>query len=38
MPDDFTSDTGTAATVAVGGSQTGNIEERNDIDWFAVEA
>ena len=35
--DDFTADTGTAGTVAVGGSATGEIETGRDIDWFAVE-
>ena len=36
MPDDFTSDTGTAGTVAVGGTATGEIEYDSDVDWFAV--
>ena len=35
--DDFTGDTGTAGSVAVGGSATGEIELRDDRDWFAVE-
>ena len=35
--DDFTADTGTAGTVEVGGSATGEIETSRDIDWFAVE-
>ena len=34
--DDFTAGTGTAGTVAVGGSATGAIELRGDHDWFAV--
>ena len=37
MPDDFTSNTSTTGTVAVGGSATGDIETGNDRDWFAVE-
>ena len=36
MPDDFTSNTSTNGTVAVGGSATGDIETGNDRDWFAV--
>ena len=36
LPDDFTAGTGTAGTVAVGGSATGEIEFRGDRDWFAV--
>ncbi len=35
--DDFTADTGTAGTVAVGGSAAGAIERQDDVDWFAVE-
>ena len=34
--DDYTADTDTAGTVAVGGSATGNIEVGSDEDWFAV--
>ena len=37
MSDDFTHDTSTTGSVAVGGTATGEIEARNDIDWFAVE-
>ena len=37
MSDDFTHDTSTTGSVAVGGTVTGEIEARNDIDWFAVE-
>ena len=36
MPDDFTSNTSTNGTVAVGGSVTGEIEKSFDLDWFAV--
>ena len=36
VPDDFTAGTGTAGTVAVGGSATGELEFRFDRDWFAV--
>ena len=36
MPDDYTSNTSTTGTVAVGGSVTGNIETGDDRDWFAV--
>ena len=36
VPDDFTAGTGTAGTVAVGGSATGEIELGGDRDWFAV--
>ena len=35
-PDDFTDDTGTTGTVAVGGSAAGEIETAGDRDWFAV--
>ena len=34
--DDYTADRSTTGTVAVGGSETGNIERPNDRDWFAV--
>ena len=37
MPDDYTNDTSTEGTVAVGGTATGNIETANDFDWFRVE-
>ena len=37
VTDDFTAGTDTAGTVAVGGSATGEIELRDDRDWFAVE-
>ena len=36
VPDDHAAGTGTSATVAVGGSATGNIEYAGDRDWFAV--
>ena len=36
MADDYTSDTQTTGTVAVGGSATGEIETAEDRDWFAV--
>ena len=35
--DDYPADTGSAGTVAVGGSATGGIERAGDRDWFAVE-
>ena len=35
-PDDFTDDTSTTATVTVNGSAEGEIEYRNDVDWFKV--
>ena len=35
--DDFSADTGTSGTLAVGGSATGEIEMTDDEDWFAVE-
>ena len=34
--DDFTATTATQGTVSVGGSATGEIEVRGDVDWFAV--
>ncbi|MEX5728137.1 Ca2+-binding RTX toxin-like protein [Rhodovulum iodosum] len=34
--DDFASDTGTSGAVSVGGAATGEIEEADDTDWFAV--
>ena len=37
IPDDFAADTGTAGSVAVGGSATGEVEAARDVDWFAVE-
>lgn len=37
MSDDYSQGTGTTGTVAVGGTATGNIETRNDFDWFRVE-
>ncbi len=37
MPDDYTSDTQTTGTVAVGGSAAGEIETSKDFDWFAVD-
>ena len=36
MPDDYTVTTQTTGTVEVGGSTEGEIEERDDRDWFAV--
>ena len=37
MADDFKANARTTGTVAVGGSATGEIEKRSDVDWFAVE-
>ena len=37
MSDDYTQDTTTAGSVAVGGTATGEIERSGDRDWFAVE-
>ena len=34
--EDFPANTSTAGRVLVGDSVTGNIERRNDVDWFAV--
>lgn len=34
--DDFTADTSTSGTLAIGGTTSGEIELRNDSDWFAV--
>ena len=34
--DDHGASTGTAGTVAVGGSATGDLGHAGDIDWFAV--
>ena len=34
--DDYTADTSTTGTVAVGGSQTGEIESHGDVDWIRV--
>ena len=36
VPDDYAANTGTTGTVAVGGSERGEIEFRYDRDWFAV--
>ena len=36
IPDDFAADTATTGTVEVGSSATGEIEHRDDTDWFAV--
>ena len=36
ITDDYTSDTQTTGTVAVGGSARGAIETADDVDWFAV--
>ena len=35
--DDHRADSDTSATVAIGGSATGNIETKGDRDWFAVD-
>ena len=35
-PDDYAAGTGTSGAVVVGGSSTGEIDYRNDRDWFAV--
>ncbi|MXY01367.1 MAG: hypothetical protein F4064_09880 [Acidimicrobiales bacterium] len=35
--DDYAADTTTTATVSVGGTATGDIEEAGDHDWFKVE-
>ena len=35
-PDDYTADTTTTGAVAVGGFASGEIEELQDVDWFAV--
>ena len=37
MADDFRANARTTGTVEVGGTATGEIEKRKDIDWFAVE-
>ena len=37
MSDDYTQDTTTTGSVAVGGTATGEIETSKDFDWFAVE-
>ncbi len=37
MPDDYTANTGTTGSVAVGDTATGNIGSNGDSDWFAVE-
>ena len=37
IADDFPAGTDTTGTVEVGGSATGDIERRDDRDWFAVE-
>ena len=34
---DYSTDTGTAGVVTVGGSATGEVGERGDRDWFAVD-
>ena len=34
--DDYSDDTDTTGTVAVGGEASGEINYRNDSDWFAV--
>ena len=36
VPDDFEAGTGTTGAVSVGGSATGEVEFRDDRDWFAV--
>ena len=37
VTDDYPATTATTATVTVGGSATGEIEQAGDIDWFKVE-
>ena len=37
VPDDFSDDTDTTGTVAVGGSVRGRVGKPDDVDWFAVE-
>ena len=37
MTDDYTANTGTTGSVAVGGTATATIETAHDQDWFAVE-
>ena len=37
MSDDYTADTATAGSVAVGGTATGEIGSSGDRDWFAVD-
>ena len=37
MPDDFSADTNTIGSVAVGGTAEGDIESSRDRDWFAVD-
>ncbi len=37
MADDYKAGTSTTGTVTVGGSATGDIERKGDVDWFAVE-
>ena len=37
MADDYTANTSTTGTVAVGGTATGNIETVGDNDWFKVQ-
>ena len=37
MADDYRAGTSTTGTVTVGGSATGDIERKGDVDWFAVE-
>ncbi len=36
LPDDYPSTTDTTGSVSIGGSSSGNIEERFDLDWFQV--
>ena len=36
VPDDYPEDVDTSGRVAVGGSTTGLVEYRGDVDWFAV--
>src|SRR5689334_2828942 len=36
MSDDFSSNTSTSGTIAIGGSSFGNIERPDDHDWFKV--
>jgi hypothetical protein len=37
MSDDYADNTSTTGYLAVGGSTTGNLEVRDDRDWFAID-
>ena len=37
MPDDYSANARTTGAITVGGTATGTIETRRDVDWFAVE-